>query len=156
MRTLLPWRIADLDDLRELPIPLVLEADIAGIDAVFVERLGAGGMVGQQLMADVMEIADQRRRHAHLREPVADMRHGGGGLVAIDGDAHQLRARARQRRDLARRRFDVGRVGVGHRLHGDRRAAADRHGAGPRADAHADGRAARSRAEDRFVPARRS
>ena len=31
-----------LDDLRELRIALVLEADIAGIDAVFVERLGAG------------------------------------------------------------------------------------------------------------------
>ena len=52
------------DDRGELPVLLFLEADIAGIDAIFVERLGAGGMIGQQLMADVMEIADQRHRNA--------------------------------------------------------------------------------------------
>ncbi len=115
----------DLDDFCELRVALVLEADVAGIDAVFVERLGAGGMLAEQFVADVVEVADQRRVHAHRGEPVADMRHGGGRLVAIDGDAHELRAGARQRRDLPRRRLDVGGVGVGHRLHGDRRAAAD-------------------------------
>jgi hypothetical protein len=36
-------------------------------------------------------------------EPLADRRHGGGGLLAVDGDPHQLRTRARQRLDLARR-----------------------------------------------------
>ena len=51
------------------------------------------------------------------REPVADLRHGGGGLVAIDGDAHHLRAGAGERGDLAGGRLDVGGVGVGHRLH---------------------------------------
>ena len=34
-------------------------------------------------------------------EPLADMRHGGGGLVAVDGDAHEFRAGAGKRRDLA-------------------------------------------------------
>ena len=34
-----------------------------------------------------------------------------------------------QRRDLARGAFDIGRVGVGHRLDDDRRAAADLHAA---------------------------
>ena len=53
------------------------------------------------------------------------MRHGRRRLVAVDGDAHQLRAGAGERRDLPRRRLDVRRVGVGHRLHDDRRAAAD-------------------------------
>ena len=52
----------DLDDLAELQVALVLEADVAGIDAVFVERLGAGRMIGEQLVADIVEIADQRRR----------------------------------------------------------------------------------------------
>ena len=66
MRTGLPYLIASLDDLRELRIALVLEADIAGIDAVFVERLGAGGMIGEQLVADVMEVADHRHGDAHL------------------------------------------------------------------------------------------
>ena len=60
MRTALPCADRDLDDVGELRVALVLEADIAGIDAVFVERLGAGGMIGQQLVADIMEIADQR------------------------------------------------------------------------------------------------
>ena len=50
----------DLDDLAELQIALVLETDVAGIDAVFVERLGAGRMLGEQLVADVVEVADQR------------------------------------------------------------------------------------------------
>ncbi len=115
----------DLDDVGELAVALVLEADIAGIDAVFVERLGAGRMFGQQLVPDVMEIADQGRGDAALAQGVADMRHGGGGLVAIDGDAHQFGARARQRRDLFHRAGDIGGVGIGHRLHHDRRAAAD-------------------------------
>ena len=39
MRTGLPFCERDLDDLGELPVALVLEADIAGIDAVFGERL---------------------------------------------------------------------------------------------------------------------
>src|SRR6266436_5615249 len=50
-----------LDDVGELAVALVLEADIAGIDAVFVERLGAGGMLRQQLVPNVVKIADQRR-----------------------------------------------------------------------------------------------
>ena len=49
-----------LDDGAELAVLLVLEADIAGIDPVLVERLGAGRMVGQQLVADVVEVADER------------------------------------------------------------------------------------------------
>ena len=61
------------------------------------------------------------------REPVADMRHGGGRLVAIDGDAHDLGAGPRQSRDLPHGRVDIGGVGVGHRLDDDRRAAADPH-----------------------------
>ncbi len=57
-------------------------------------------MIGEQLVADVVEVADQRHVDAELREPVADMRHRGGGLVAIDRDAHELGAGMRQRGDL--------------------------------------------------------
>ena len=57
----------DLDDLAELQVALVLEADIAGIDAIFVERLGAGRMIGEQLVADIVEVADQRRGDALWR-----------------------------------------------------------------------------------------
>ena len=125
------------DDRGELPVLLFLEADIARIDAILGERLAAGGMIGQELVADVMEIADQRNRNALFSEPFPNMRDGARGLVAVDGDAHQFRARPRQRRDLRDRRVDVGGVGVGHGLHDNRRAAADRHGAraGPDDDA---------------------
>ena len=64
-----------------------------------------------------------------LEQPLLDMRHGGGGLVAIDGDAHDLGAGARQRRHLRGRSGDIGGVGIGHRLHDDRRIAADGHAA---------------------------
>ena len=53
--------VRDLDDVGELRVALVLEADIAGIDAVLVERLGAGRIFGEQLVTDVMEVADQGR-----------------------------------------------------------------------------------------------
>jgi hypothetical protein len=49
-----------LDDRGELLVLLVLEADIARVDAVFRQRLGAGRMVGEQLVADIVEVADQR------------------------------------------------------------------------------------------------
>ena len=124
-----------LDDGAELPVLLFLEADIAGIDAVFVERLGAGRMIGEELVADIVEVADDRHVDVHLREPLLDVRHGGRGLVAVDGDAHDLGTGARQRRHLLRRRLDVGRVGIGHRLHHDGRAAAD----GDVADLDGDG-----------------
>ena len=124
-----------LDDGGELPVLLLLEADIAGIDAVLVERFGAGRMIGKELVADIVEVADDRHVDAHAQQPLLDVRHGGGGLVAVDGDAHDLRAGARQRRDLLRRRLHVGGVGVGHRLHDDRCAAAD----GDLADVDGDG-----------------
>ena len=114
-----------LDDRRELPVALGLEADVAGVDAILVERFGAGGVLGQQRVAVVVEVADQRHAHAHLRQAVADVRHGLGGLVAVDGDAHELGAGAGERRRLAGGALDVGRVGVGHRLHDDRGIAAD-------------------------------
>ncbi len=124
----------DLDDLGELLVALVLEADIAGIDAIFGERLGAGGVRGEQRVAVIVEVADERRLHPEHVEPLADVRHGGGGLGAVNGDADKLGARAGKRRDLRGGRLDVGRVGVGHRLHDDGRAAADRDSADPDGD----------------------
>ena len=117
--------VGDLDDVGELGVALVLEADIAGIDAVFVQRLGASRIVRQQLVADIMEIADQRRGDATLAQAVADMRHGSGGLIAVDRDPHHFGPGARQGCDLGDGAVDIGGVGVGHRLHDDRGAAAD-------------------------------
>ena len=136
-----------LDDGAELPVALFAETDVAGIDAILVERLGAGRMIGEKLVADIVEVADQRHLHPHFCEPVADMRNGRRRLVAVDGDADQLRAGAGERGDLLSRPLDVGRVGIGHRLDDDRRAAADHHAA----DIDADGVAAgEGRGRDRL------
>ncbi len=125
----------ELDDSAELPVLLLAEADIARIDAVFVERLGAGGMVGQQLVADIVEIAHERHVDAAQHQPVADVRYGGRRLVAVHRDADDLGAGAPERRDLADGGLDVGRVRVGHGLDDDRMTAADHH----RSDGDRDG-----------------
>src|SRR5690606_3826368 len=77
---------------------------------------------------------------AHAVQPLADTRDRLRRLVAVDRDAHQLRASTRQRRHLLRRRFDVSGVGVRHRLNDARMLPADeyaadidRHGLAPRA-----------------------
>jgi hypothetical protein len=50
-----------------------------------------------------------------------------GVLRLRDGAADELAAGGRECRDLRRRRLDVPRRGERHRLHDDRRSAADRH-----------------------------
>ncbi|MHC2672230.1 hypothetical protein ACVI1J_004393 [Bradyrhizobium diazoefficiens] len=116
--------VRDLDDVGELGVALVLEADIAGIDAVLGERLGTGRIGREQLVADIMEVADQGRGDAALGEAVTDVRDGGRGLLAIHGDADHFGAGARERCNLGDGAVDIGGVGVGHRLHDDRRTAA--------------------------------
>src|ERR1700683_2309220 len=103
-----------LDDGADPPVLLFLTTHIAGIDAILVERLGAGRVIGQELVADVMEIADDRHVDVHLEEPLLDVRHGRRGLVAVDGDADDLGTGPRQRRHLLCRPPDVcrGRFGL--------------------------------------------
>src|SRR5439155_18151790 len=84
--------VGDLDDVGELGVALVLEADIAGIDAIFGERLGTGRIGRQQLVADIVEVADQGRGDAALEQAVADVRNGGSGLLAVHGDADHFGA----------------------------------------------------------------
>ena len=90
-------------------------ADVAGIDPVFVERLGAGRVIGEKLVTDVMEAAHDRHIDAHPAEAILDVRHRGGSLVAIDGDAHELGAGTGERRHLPGGPLHVGGIGVGHR-----------------------------------------
>src|SRR6185503_3785331 len=116
-----------LDHGRELLIALHALADVAGIDAVLGEGLRAIGILREQLVAVVVEIADQRHLAVARVEPLADARHLRRGLGRIDRDAHQLGAGARQRLDLPRGRLGVLGVGIGHRLHHHRRTAADAH-----------------------------
>ena len=103
-------------------------------------------MIGQQLVADVMEIADKRHIDAHLEEAIANMGHGGGRLVPIDRDAHDLGAGAGEIGNLPGRCLDIGRVGVGHGLNDNRGMTAHDHGALSFTDPHGHGRMAWCRA----------
>ena len=73
-----------------------------------------------------MKVADERHGDAPFEQPLLDVGDGGGRLIAIDRDAYEFGAGAGQRRHLSRRRFHIGRIRIGHRLHDDRRPAAHR------------------------------
>ncbi len=117
----------DVHHLAKLAVALVAPAHVAGVDAVFGQRLGAGRVVAQQAVAVVVKVADQRHVNAHAVELLADVGHGLGGFVVVHRDAHQLGARQRQLFDLNGGADGIGGVGVGHGLHAHRRAAAHRH-----------------------------
>ena len=114
-----------LDHLRELLVLFLAETDVTRVDAVLGQRLGAGRVLGQQTVAVVVKIADQRHVAVHPVEMLADFRHGGGGFRRIDGDAHQFRPGARQFGGLQGGGQVVGSIGVGHRLDDNRGAATD-------------------------------
>src|SRR6185503_20894316 len=120
-----------LDHGGELLVAPGAAADVAGVDAVLGERLRARRVLREQLVPVEMEVADQRHAAADRVEPIADAGHGRRRLGRVHGDAHQLRAGARQLLDLARGGLRVLGVGIGHRLHDDRRAAADGYASHP-------------------------
>jgi hypothetical protein len=130
-----------LDDGPELPVLLFPKAYVAGVDAVLVQGLGAGRVVGQELVADIVEVAHEGHGDPEPVEPLADLRHGGCGLVPVHGDAHDLGSRPGERRHLGDGRVHIRRIRVGHGL--------DRHGSAPAdqdgADPHAHGPVARGR-----------
>src|SRR5262249_31077110 len=108
----------DLDDLAEVLVA-ALGADVAGVDAVFRERFGAGRILREQQMPVVMKVADDG--DIDLLDDRGD---GSGGVVVVDGDPHQFGARFMESAHLSDGGGDVGGVGVRHRLHDDRVAGA--------------------------------
>jgi hypothetical protein len=114
-----------LDQDGELLVALRAAADVAGVDAVLVQRLRAGGELAEQLVAVEVEVAHQRHRHPHADQVVADRGNLRGCFRRVDGDAHDLRPGAGQLGHLCSGGRGVRGVGVGHRLHDDGRAAAD-------------------------------
>jgi len=83
-------------------------------------------MLRQQTVAIEVKIPDQRHVYAYCVELVANCRYCRGGLGIIYGNAHDFRAGTRQFRNLAHGGCDIRRIGIGHRLDHDRRAASDR------------------------------
>ena len=82
--------VGDLDHGRELNIALFAKPHITGIDPVLRQCFGAGGVIVQQRMADIMKIADDRHVEPHQHQPVTNIRHGLRRFVAVDRDAHDL------------------------------------------------------------------
>jgi hypothetical protein len=72
-------------------------AHVARVDAVLVQHLRAFRHLGEQLVPVEVEVAHERHAHAHLLEAIADLRHLARGFERVHGDAHDLRARARER-----------------------------------------------------------
>ena len=72
-----------LSSLRPMPT-------FPGIDAVFRQGAGALGILLEQDVAVVVEVADDRNPHALFIELLNDRRDGGGGFFVIDGDPYQL------------------------------------------------------------------
>ena len=117
----------DFDHGAEIRIAGLADAGVAGIDAVLRQIAGALGILGEQNVAVVVEVADDGHAHALLVELLDNARNGGGSLFVVDGDAHQLRAGSSQGGTLLDGRRDVGGIGVGHGLHHDRCIRADAH-----------------------------
>ena len=108
---------------------LAADADVAGIDAVLGQGSRAVGILREQEVSVVVEVADDRHAHAVLIESFDDRRNGGGSFFVVDRDADQFRPGPRQRHHLLHGRGNIRRVGVGHRLHHNWCIAADSHAA---------------------------
>jgi hypothetical protein len=104
----------DFHHLRELRVVLFAEADIARVDAIFGERFGHVVEFGEQAVAVVMEVADQRYVTAQRIKAVADGGHGARGGFIIHRDAHQFGARVGERFYLRDGSRHIGGIGVGH------------------------------------------
>ena len=102
-------------------------ADVPGVDAHLVR---AGLDAGDRQPVVEVDVGDERQR-----DPRADAREGRERAAVGHRDPADLAAGPLERAQLAHRRADVAGVGLRHRLHAHRRAAADGH----RADAHRDG-----------------
>ena len=124
-----------------LPAPAP-DPTLPGLMRYFDSASAQSGNSRQQLVAVVMEVADERHVDAHAIELLADRRHLARRFRRIDRDPHQFRTGLRQFLDLDGRADRVGGIGVGHRLHDDGRVAADPHHATAVADQHRAGRMA--------------
>ena len=93
---------------------------LPGLMRYLARARGAVGILLQQEVSVVMEVADDGHAHALLFEPFDDVGDGLGGIVVVDGDADHFGAGAGQGGDLLDGAGDVRGIGVGHGLHHNR------------------------------------
>ncbi len=113
-RSGVPCLRGERDDLGDL----VGSADVAGVDPHAVRACLDRLQRERVVEVDVGDHRDRRLRDD--RPQRLDV------LLARHGDAHDVRAGVGDGADLLHRRREVGGLGLGHRLHDDGRAAADR------------------------------
>ncbi len=83
----------DFDDLGKVVIVFIAEADIAGVDAIFVEGLRHCGIFAEESVAVVVKIADEWDvREAFFVESGANFGDGFSGGIGVDGDADEFGA----------------------------------------------------------------
>ena len=82
-------------------------------------------MLGQQAVAVVVKVADQRHIAVHLVELVTYLRHCRRRFHRIDSDPHQLGSSTRQFGTLDGGGQVISRIGIGHRLDDHRRTATE-------------------------------
>ena len=126
-----------LDDRREVLV-MALRADVARVDPVLRERPSHLRVLDQELVAVVMEVADDRDVDAEVADLADHLRDGCRGGVGVDRDPDELRSGVGELSHLDGRRVGIRGVGVGHRLDDDRMGRTDEHPA----DVDADGRTA--------------
>ena len=113
-----------LNDLLEVGVP-VFGPDVARINTVLRQCLGALRELREKKMAVVVKVADDRHVGALIRKPRHDLGHSSSGGLVVDRHAHQLAAGLCQGAHLSDRAHHVGGVGVRHRLNHDRILSAD-------------------------------
>ena len=115
----------DLADGGELLVAPLAVAHVAGIDAVFIERAGAIGILRQQDVAVVVKIADDRSVAAGIEKTFLDFGECRGGFRHVYCDADKFRSGLRKLEALLRGGGYVRGVRIGHGLDDHWRAAAD-------------------------------
>jgi hypothetical protein len=105
------------DRLEVLVAPL--GPHVARVDAVLGERRRHLGVLGQQEVPVVMEVANDGDGHVPVRESRDDLGYRLCRRLVVHGHAHQLAAGLGQGCDLLHGRVHIGGVGVGHRLDHD-------------------------------------
>ena len=107
----------DFDHGAEITIILATDPYVAGIDTVLGEIASALGILSEQLVTVIVEVADDGHAHTLLVEFLDNVRHCCRRFIVVDRDPHKLGASTSQCGHLLDGRSHIGRVRVGHRLH---------------------------------------
>ena len=78
--------------MKALLVAAPARADVARVDPVFVECFRRLGIPGEQQVAVVVKVANQRGRAPGVEHSLLDVGHGRRGFGGIDGDPDHLGA----------------------------------------------------------------